>query len=196
MQTIVWDVDDVLNSLMHAWFTEAWMKEHPECGIGYSGLTENPPHVVLGVAREQYLASMDAFRKTGPGIHLTPNAEVLDWFGQYGSRFRHIALTARPLETAPEVASWVMRHFGVWIRCFGIVPTRAGDNVPVYDRGKGDYLRWLGKGDVLVDDAEENLEQANALGLRAVTWPQPWNRSTQNTTSALLELTRRSASGD
>lgn len=188
MQTIVWDVDDVLNDLMHTWFTEAWMKEHPECGIGYSGMTENPPHFVLGVPREQYLASMDAFRKTEPGIHLTPNAEVLDWFLQYGNRFRHIALTARPLETAPEVAGWVMRHFGAWIRCFGIVPTRVGDDVPLYDRGKGDYLRWLGKGDVLVDDAEENLDQANALGLRAVTWPQPWNRSTQDTTSTLLEL--------
>jgi hypothetical protein len=196
MQTIVWDVDDVLNSLMYAWFTEAWMKEHPECGIEYSGLTENPPHVVLGVARQQYLASMDAFRKTESGVHLTPNAELLDWFGEYGNRFRHIALTARPLETAPEVASWVMRHFGAWIRCFGIVPTRAGEDVPIYDRGKGDYLRWLGKGDVLVDDGEENLDQAAALGLRAVTWPQPWNRSTQDTTSTLLELTERAGSGD
>jgi hypothetical protein len=196
MQTIVWDVDDVLNSLMYAWFTEAWMKEHPECGIEYSGLTENPPHVVLGVARQQYLASMDAFRKTESGVHLMPNAELLDWFGEYGNRFRHIALTARPLETAPEVASWVMRHFGAWIRCFGIVPTRAGEDVPIYDRGKGDYLRWLGKGDVLVDDGEENLDQAAALGLRAVTWPQPWNRSTQDTTSTLLELTERAGSGD
>jgi hypothetical protein len=196
MQTIVWDVDDVLNNLMHAWFTGAWMKEHPEWEIGYSGLTENPPHFVLGVAREHYLASMDAFRKTEPGIHLTPNAEVLDWFRQCGSRFRHIALTARPLETAPEVASWVMRHFGSWIRCFGIVPTRVGDNVPMYDRGKGDYLRWLGKGDVLVDDGEENLDQATALGLRAVTWPQPWNRSTQDTTSTLLELTMKAGSRD
>jgi hypothetical protein len=196
MQTIVWDVDDVLNNLMYAWFTGAWMKEHPECGIEYSGLTENPPHFVLGVAREQYLASMDAFRKTEPGIHLAPNAEVLDWFRQYGSRFRHIALTARPLETAPEVASWVMRHFGSWIRCFGIVPTRLGDDVPIYDRGKGDYLRWLGKGDVLVDDGEENLDQATGLGLRAVTWPQPWNRSTQDTTSTLLELTMKAGSRD
>ena len=191
MQTIVWDVDDALNSLMYAWFTGAWMKENPGCGIRYTGLTANPPDVVLGVARRQYLASMDAFRKTEFGIHLTPNAEVLDWFGGYGSSFRHIALTARPLETAPEVASWVMRHFGTWIRCFGIVPTRVGEDVPIYDRGKGDYLRWLGKGDVLVDDGEENLDQASALGLRAVMWPQPWNRSTQDTTSTLLELAER-----
>jgi hypothetical protein len=196
MQTIVWDVDDVLNSLMHAWFTEAWMKEHPECRIEYSGLTENPPHFILGVALEQYLASLDAFRETESGMHLTPNAAVLDWFGQYGSSFRHIALTARPLRTAPEAACWVMRHFGLWIRCFGVVPTRVGEDVPVYDRGKGDYLRWLGKGDVLVDDGEENLNQATELGLRTVAWPQPWNRSTQDTTKALLELTAKAAGGD
>ena len=196
MQTIVWDVDDVLNNLMHAWFTKAWMKEHPECRIEYSGLTENPPHVILGVTLEQYLASMDAFRKTESGMHLTPNAAVLDWFGQYGSSFRHIALTARPLQTAPEVASWVMLHFAAWIRCFCIVPTRVGDDVPMYDRGKGDYLRWLGKGDVLVDDAEENLNQATELGLRTVAWPQPWNRSTQNTTKTLLELTMKAGHGD
>jgi hypothetical protein len=195
MQTIVWDVDDVLNTLTHAWFTRAWMKEHPECRIEYSGLTENPPHFILGVTLEQYLASIDAFRKAEAGMHLTPNAAVLDWFRQYGSRFRHIALTARPLQTAPEVASWVMRHFAAWIRCFGIVPARVGDDCPVYDRGKGDYLRWLGKGDLLVDDSEENLDQATALGLRTVAWPQPWNRSTQDTAETLLELTRKARRG-
>ncbi len=120
---------------------------------------------------------MDAFRKTEAGIHLTPNAEVLEWFAVHGARFRHIALTARPLETAPEVAAWVMRHFGAWIRCFGIVPTRTTDGVPVYDRGKGDYLRWLGKGDVLIDDAQENLRQAAAIGMKTFAWPQPWNDS-------------------
>jgi hypothetical protein len=196
MQTIVWDVDDVLNSLMHTWFTRAWMKEHPECRTEYSGLTENPPHFILGVLQEQYLASIDAFRKTESGMHLTPNAAVLDWFGQYGSSFRRIALTARPLQTAPEIAWWVMRHSGLWIRCFGVVPTRVSEDVPMYDRGKGHYLRWLGKGDVLVDDGEENLSQATELGLRTVTWPQPWNRSTQDTTQALLELTSKAGRGD
>jgi hypothetical protein len=123
MRTIVWDVDDVLNGLMHAWFTRAWMKEHPECRIEYSGLTENPPHSILGVAPEQYLASIDAFRETESGMHLAPNAAVLD-------------------------------------------------------------------------DAEENLSQATELGLRTVTWPQPGNRSTQDTTNALLELTREARGGD
>jgi hypothetical protein len=188
MRTIIWDVDDVLNSLMCEWLARAWRKEHPECGIEYAGLSGNPPHTALGVTHEEYLASLDAFRKTEAGIHLPPNAEVLDWFARYGSRFRHIALTARPLETAPEIAAWVIRHFGAWIRCFGVVPTRAGEGVPIYDCGKGDYLRWLGKGDVLVDDGEENLKQAAKLGLKTVTWPQPWNRSRQSTALTLVEL--------
>ncbi len=131
---------------------------------------------------------MDAFRKTNGGIHLTPNAEVLKWFAAHGSRFRHIALTARPLETAPEVAAWVMRHFGAWIRCFGVVPARAGEGIPMYDRGKGDYLRWLGKGDVFVDDAEDNLKQAGELGLKSLIWPQPWNCSKETATRTLARL--------
>jgi hypothetical protein len=188
MRTIVWDVDDVLNGLMHSWFTKGWKMEHPECGIEYAELTKNPPHEVLGIACEDYLASLDAFRKTKSGIELTPNVEALDWFTQHGSRFRHIALTARPLESTPEVAWWVMRHFGSWIRSFGVVPARIGKEVPLYDNGKGDYLHWLGKGDVLVDDSEENLAQAVELGIRTVRWPQPWNHSLRNTTETLAEI--------
>jgi FMN phosphatase YigB (HAD superfamily) len=188
MRTVVWDVDDVLNDLMYQWFMRAWLPEHPDCRTEYTGLSENPPHAALGVAREEYLASMDAFRKTNAGIHLTPNAEVLEWFAAHGSRFRHIALTARPLETAPEVAAWVMRHFGAWIRCFGVVPTRPGEGIPMYDRGKGDFLRWLGKGDVFVDDTEENLKQAGELGFKTLTWPQPWNSSKQSSARTLAQL--------
>lgn len=196
MQTIVWDVDDVLNDLMYRWFIRAWLSEHPDCMIEYSGLRKNPPHAALGVAKEEYLASMDAFRKTNAGIHLTPNAEVLEWFAAYGSRFRHIALTARPLESAPDVAAWVMRHFGIWIRCFGVVPTRATEGVPLYDRGKGDFLRWLGKGDLLVDDTQWNLNQASELGLKVITWPQPWNDSKQDTKQTLLQIANLAEYGD
>jgi hypothetical protein len=89
-----------------------------------------------------------------------------------------------------------MRHFGAWIRCFGVVPTRAGEGIPMYDRGKGDFLRWLGKGDVLVDDTQENLKQATKLGLRVVTWPQPWNDSKKKTAQTLAQLTNMAGHGD
>lgn len=140
------------------------------------------------VPRSEYLASMDRFRRTEQGCNLTPNPQVLGWFREEGSHFRHIALTARPLETAPDVAHWVMRHFGAWIRCFGVVPTRLGKGLPVYDRSKGDYLTWLGRGDVLVDDSTENILEAASLGLRTLQAAQPWNNSTLTIPALLQEL--------
>lgn len=179
MLTLVWDVDDVLNDLMYQWLERCWKVEHRNCHVGYSDLSENPPHRLLEASREQYLASLDGFRRSEAGRQLTPDPDLLLWFQNNGARFRHIALTARPLETGPEAAAWVMQHFGAWIRTFGIVPTRAHECVPIYDYGKGDYLRWLGKGDVLIDDTLENLSQAEGLGIRGIAWPQPWNGANQ-----------------
>ena len=190
MLTIVWDVDDVLNDLMRCWFLHGWLPEHPECRVPYEALTCNPPHAVLGVQINEYLASMDRFRKTEQGCNLSADPQVLEWFRGRGHRFRHVALTARPLETAPDVAHWVFRHFGAWIRCFGVVPSRPEDGVPVYDRTKGEYLAWLGRGNVLVDDSNDNIAQAASLGLRTLQCAQPWNTSALTISAVLQELSQ------
>lgn len=189
MLTIVWDVDDVLNDLMHQWFTFCWLPKNPGCKIKYAELSGNPPDESLGISRDTYLASLDAFRKTDRAINMQPNSEILTWLHEHGSQFRHIALTARPLETTPDVAHWVMRHFGAWIRSVGVVPTRTAADVPVYDRTKGDFLKWLRCGDILIDDSAENERQAKALGMRTLLYPQPWNSSEHTVTTLLKELT-------
>ncbi len=188
MLTIVWDVDDVLNDLMFQWFTHSWLIAHPECKLGYDSIRENPPHSVLCVAREEYLDSLDEFRKTERALQMQPNASVLAWLQTNGERFRHVALTARPLESTPGVAHWVMDKFGTWIRCFGVVPTRTADGAPNYDRNKGEYLSWLGCGDILVDDSVENNLQAESLGMKTLLYPQPWNDSTLTVDTLLKQL--------
>ena len=188
MLTIVWDVDDVLNDLMQQWFHHAWKSEHPECTLTFDDLAHNPPHEVLGSNRQEYLISMDGFRNTDRGRKLDPNPEILAWFVEHGSEFRHIALTARPLETAPDVAAWVLRHFGSWIRCFGVVPSRPMDGAPVYDRSKVEFLKWLRCGDILVDDADENIRDADTLGMQTFQVAQPWNVSTLTTAALLSHL--------
>jgi len=190
MLTVVWDVDDILNDLMYQWFHHGWLVEHPDCRLSYEELASNPPDAVLGVSRSEYLTSMDRFRRTERGSKMEPNAEILSWFREHGSRFRHIALTARPLETAPDVAHWVLRHFGGWIRCFGVVPTRLEEEFPVYDRNKGEYLAWLGRGDVLVDDATENILQASSRGMKTMQLAQPWNNSPLTLPVLLRELSQ------
>jgi hypothetical protein len=177
MLTVVWDVDDVLNDLMYQWFVHEWRVQHPDCVLSYEELTNNPPHEVLGIGRAEYLSSLDLFRKTERARNMSPRPELVPWFHEQGCHFRHIALTARPLETAPDVAHWVMHHFGAWIRCFGVVPTRLGDGVPTYDQTKGEYLKWLGQGDIMVDDSADNIHQAESLGLRTLQLAQPWNDS-------------------
>jgi hypothetical protein len=189
MLTIVWDVDDVLNDLMYQWFTYCWLPNTPACKVTYAELNGNPPDESLGISRETYLSSLDAFRGTDRAINMQPNADVLAWMREHGGRFRHVALTARPLESAPDVAHWVMRHFGAWIRSVGVVPTRTAADVPVYDRTKGDFLKWLRCGDILVDDSMENTQQAQELGMKILLYPQPWNKSPLTVSTLLKELT-------
>jgi hypothetical protein len=129
----------------------------------------------LHIECEEYLASLDAFRASPEARAMQPNPDLLEWFRAHGSEYRHVALTARPLESAPHAAEWLFRHFGAWFRCFGVVPTRLDLTAPRYDRHKGDFLRWLDAADYFVDDSPANIEQARALGLRTLLYPQPWN---------------------
>lgn len=178
MLTIIWDVDDVLNDLMFVWFEQAWRPHHPECQLTVEDISENPPHRLLGVSLEEYLASLDAFRLSEKGIcQLSPVPELLAWFHQHGNRFRHVALTATTMAAAPLSAKWVFKHFGFWVRSVNFVPSkRKGESIPVYDQNKGEYLQWWGGGDVLVDDNPQTITEAADLGLRGILIPRPWNQ--------------------
>lgn len=196
MKTIAWDVDDVLNNLMQTWFEHHWMSSHPECPISYDQISENPPHALLGVSISEYLDSLDEFRLSKIAREMHPLLEVLAWFHQYGEHFRHIALTATPLRAAPTSVAWVIRHFGWWIRSFHVVPSpRKGEQIPVYDQSKEDFLRWYGKVDILADDNPLSVAVAQAIGIQAILIPRPWNQSqltlpeTLNTLTDLAEKT-------
>jgi hypothetical protein len=188
MLTIVWDVDDVLNDSMRIWFAEVWKPLHLDSQLSYSDITENPPDRVLGISRSEYLSSLDAFRVSDRARSMRPNPAVLEWLRDFGAEYRHFALTARPLDSAPHAAEWLFRHLGAYIRGFGVAPARLAAGVPVYDRHKADFLRWLGRADVLVDDSEENLRAAAELGVRGVLYPQPWNRSSRTVQEVLESL--------
>lgn len=189
-RVVIWDVDDVLNDLLGAWFDGWWRPEHPACQSTYAELTANPPHRVLGISEAQYLSSLDAFREAC-FASLAPRPEALAWFSAHGHRTHHVALTAVPPAFAHLSAGWVIRHFGSWIRTFAFVPARRGEaGLGDQRTAKADYLRWLGRGDVFIDDRPANVEAARALGLRGIVVPRPWNDSPYSSfDTALNELT-------
>ena len=192
LPTLVWDIDDVLNRLTHAWLEQAWLPAHPESRVVYADLIANPPHEALGVSLSEYLVSLDAFRASPVGRELNPTVESLTWFRRHGYRYRHVALTARPLTSAPDAASWVLRHYGRWIRAYGFVPSpRLGENLPAYHTTKADWLEWLHAGDALIDDSLANLNGAGSLGLATVIVPQPWNNATGSLADALESILER-----
>ena len=178
MKTIVWDVDDVLNDLTRAWFENEWVPLHPACRLGYHELKTNPPHQLLGVSKEEYLASLDRFRLSQAATSRAPDTALLNWFRAHGDQYRNIALTARPRETVCPALQWLLGHFGEWFQTVAFVPSeRPGQSFRQPDRSKADYLAWLGKADFLIDDTAENCSAAEKLGIRSFLVAQPWNES-------------------
>ncbi len=190
--TVVWDIDDVLNDLTRVWLERCWRKSHPKCRRRYVELAENPPHRILGIPKEDYLASLDRFRLSGAYARLKPNPEILAWFERSGGRYRHLALSAVPLAAAGVSCAWLFKHFGRWIRSFHVVPSaRPGQRVCGNRETKSEFLKRWGGADFFVDDNEENVRSAASAGIRTFLRPQPWNRGRGSVKDMLRKMESR-----
>lgn len=186
--TIAWDIDDVLNELMKEWFNE-WRQQYPECKVDYKDITKNPPHELLGISKEEYLASLDKFR-LNKYSELKPIPEILNWFKNHGDKYRHIALTSTPLKTASISAEWVIRNYGIWIRTFHFIPSRReGVIIPEYDKTKGEYL-FNNKADAIIEDSEENIQSAEKAGVKGIIFSRPWNGGKDTIIEMLLKINK------
>lgn len=168
---LVWDIDDVLNRFMFRCLSRFPTEKHLE----YEELTVMPPYGLLGISKEQYLATLDFCR---PDLYKeAPRCELLRFFERHGADFRHAALSAAPVRFAPDSAQWLLRHFGNWIQtCFFIPSPRPG--VTIQSQGfksKGEALLSLGTDAVLIDDSPLNTADAQKYGCRAMLFPAPWN---------------------
>jgi hypothetical protein len=107
---------------------------------------------------------------------MIPDNYLINWFGQHGVQFRHIALTARPRKTVFTAIDWVLKYFSEWFQTFSFVPAERYGEPPGHpDRDKNDFLSWLGKADYFIDDHPGNVTAAQKLGIAAFLVARPWN---------------------
>jgi hypothetical protein len=190
MKVIMWDVDDVLNNLMEEWFSTSWIPHHPDCSLEYSGITENPPHRLLGVTKGEYLASLDTFRESS-FKELKPLPEMLEWFSLYGKKSEHRVVTAVPVNAAHHSAEWVFRHFGTWIRSFNIVPSPRDGEEDHGVKSKSEYIQTFSKVDLVVEDNLSTIRSMTDLGIQSVTIPRPWNAAPGTLVESLKAITQK-----
>ncbi len=183
---IVWDLDDVLLPFTEWWFADYCRMEKPDCSLEYAGLTENPPHRVLGISIGTFLRSIDRFRISDAAAEIPPHPEVYDWFAGSGDRFRHFILTARPADMVEPARRWSNRNLGKWIEGFDFVPVRApGQTTINHFPSKVRYIREnLPDCVCFIDDNEKTVEEVSRLsGIQALLFPQPWNSAGRNCVS-------------
>lgn len=182
-------MDDVLNDLMREWFEAEWKRKHADCRLSYDDISRNPPHELLKITMEDYLASLDDFRLTHAYENMKPLKEVAEWFEEHGHKFRHVALTSVPLSSASRSAKWVLDNFGKWIRMYNFVPScRNSCDAPSYDANKRDFLKWMEKVDYLIDDSEENIKGAESIGVKGIIFPRPWNSGRTKNIGSVLNV--------
>jgi len=190
---IAWDVDDVLNDLMRSWLGYYQLR-NANSKVKYEDITENPPHKILKITQEEYLRSLLEFRLSEDFQNMSPNPEVLNWFQKHGNNYRHIAVTATPLGASSASTAWVVRHFGNWIRTFHFTPSQYSEEAN-YKRlgGKADFLKWVDKFSILVDDSKQNVEETTRMGLTGLLFPRPWNKQEISLNVLLDKLTKQGA---
>ena len=170
---LVWDIDDVLNQFM----LHCLPRFPSQRQLRYEELTVNPPHELLGISKEQYLATLDASR--ADLYQIPPRPEIMSFFDRHGAKFHHAAVSAVPLQFAPCSAQWLLSHFGKWIQSFIFIPSpRPGMNMLSQQfHTKGEALKSLNSEAILIDDAPANVLDANKNGFEARLFPAPWNEN-------------------
>lgn len=174
---IVWDFDDVLFPLTEFWFAAYGHRIQSKI-TQYDQITENPPHVIMGISREQYHESLDQFRNSEQAQSLQINRKILEWLGVNGTAYKHYILTARPINTIKSAQKWLKNNFFEPLEGFGFVPAeRPGQDLSGYYRTKQDYLKGEGiQFEYFVDDNPVTINAvANIHTATTILFPAPWN---------------------
>jgi len=171
---------------------QEWLKDYCQktnTQFDYADIKKNPPHELLGIGLDEYLASLDSFRMSDKALSMLPNCEIIAWMEKNGESFKHIALSATSHKTSGNGAFWTMKHFSKWINSYNIVPSyRLGENFIKQNETKKDFLVRIKVVDILIDDSEKNIADANSIGVKGFLIAKPWNNGGYTIEEILAKL--------
>jgi len=186
---IIWDVDDVLNCLMEFWLNH-WNQGN-NSNISLKDIKENPPHEILGITKETYFTSLDEFRNSESGKYVLANSILMNWFEGHGNKFKHVACTARPIETMPNQAWWIYYNFGQWINTVHAAGAVRDSKIDYQTGLKADFISYIDTEVIFIDDNEENINAVSKIGTETILYPQPWNNSVYSEEEFIEELNNK-----
>ena len=191
MQTIAWDVDDVLNDLMRVWLDLWWVPSNPQPQVRSAARGKNPPHDLVGTTLMEYQSSLDSFRLWVFFRRMEPIADVRSWSHLPRRPVSSHRIDRRPAPLTTGLGGVGDPSLRALIRGFHFVPSlRHGEDLPTYDLTKGEYFRRVAHVDVIIDDNRDHVDDARRSGLKAVLFPRPWNRCKSTVPEALDELAK------
>ncbi len=173
---IIWDIDDVLNNFTKEWLN--WYNKQNKKDFLYLNLYENPPCRYINIKIEDYLNSIDCFRKE-KFLKLKPRKEIIEWFKKSPvEKIFNIALTSIPEKFIEMSSFWLFKNFKTWIKGFFSVPTIRNSNLK---QNKENIIKLMKKVDIFIDDNEQNVNSIKNFVKHSLIFPAPWNKERKKT---------------
>ena len=120
-----------------------------------------------------YFNSLDEFRNSEAGKNLQPNDTIKSWFKIHGNKFNHLSCTPRPIDSMPNQAWWIYDNYCQWIHTVHAVGTNRDGDTNYQTEPKGDFISWINKEVVFVDDSEKNITAVSTTGAETILYHQP-----------------------
>ena len=102
-----------------------------------------------------------------------------------------MACSARPIHTMPNQAWWIYHNYGQWIHTVHVAGTGRNKEMDYKNISKADFISWIDKEVLFIDDSEENVNAVSETGSETMLYPQPWNSSKHSEEEFIAKLNEK-----
>ena len=91
----------------------------------------------------------------------------------------------------PNQAWWIYHNYGQWIHTVHAAKTSRNTMSNHHCVIKADFISWINKEVLFIDDSEENVNTVSETGVETMLYPQPWNNAKHSEEEFIAELNKK-----